>query len=124
MKFTKELYNISEVCSIIGVKVPEHIKTNNKLSRIGSGEFDIIRQSSHDGTLIFTIQLLARSVEPLLNKTAFYTEANMDGVTDVEYEIGLISLATVFGLVNLPVGNCKGEKQRVRIPVRCNLIRN
>jgi len=123
MKFKKELYNINEVCDMLRVKVPDHIKTNNKLNRAGNGEFDIIRQSSHDGTLIFTMQLLARSVEPLLNKTAFYTESNMDGVIDIEYEIGLISLVTVFGLVKLPVGNCQGEKQRVRIPVKCKLIR-
>jgi len=124
MEFRKEYYTIDEVCNMYGIETPKHITTNVKLSRLNVGQFDIVRQSSHDGTLIFTKEILGRAIENLINKTAYYKKDNMEGVTDVQYEIGLISLATVFGVVDLPAGRYPGEKQRVRIPVKCTLISN
>lgn len=124
MDFRKDYYTIDEVCNIFGIETPKHITTNPKLSRVNEGQFDIVRQSSHDGTRIFTIELLGTAIENLVNKTAYYKGDDMDNVIDIKYEIGLISLATVFRIVNLPVGRFEGETQRVRIPVKCNLIRN
>jgi hypothetical protein len=124
MEFRKEYYTIDEVCKMYDIEVPSHIKTNEKLSRVNDAQFDIIRNSTHDGTLLFTRELLGRAIENLVNKESFYKGDNMEGVTDIEYEIGLISLSTVFGTVDLPVGRYPGEKQRVRIPVKCKLIRN
>lgn len=124
MDFKKECFTIDEVCKIHGIETPKHITVNKKLSRLNEGQFDIVRQFSHDGTLMFTKELLGKAIENLVNKTAYYKGDNMDGVTDIEYEIGLISLVTVFGVVDLPAGRYLGEKQRVRIPVKCKLIRN
>ena len=124
MDFKKNYYTIDQVCNMYGIETPKHITTNPKLSRVNEAQFDIVRQSSHDGTLIFTKELLGRGIENLVNKTAYYKGDDMNGVVDIEYEIGLISLATVFGIVDLPVGKYQGEKQRVRIPVKCKLIRN
>lgn len=124
MEFRKEYYTIDEVCNMYEIETPKHITTNEKLNRLNAGQFDIVRQSSHDGTLIFTKELLGIAIENLINKTAYYTKDNMEGVTDIQYEIGLISLATVFGVVDLPVGRYQGVRQRVRIPVKCILIRN
>lgn len=124
MEFRKDYYTIDEVCNICGIETPKHITTNPKLSRVNEAQFDIVRQSSHDGTLIFTKELLGRGIYNLVNKTAYYKGDDMNGVVDIEYEIGLISLATVFGVVDLPAGKYQGEKQRVRIPVKCKLIRN
>jgi len=124
MKFRKETYTIDDICRICDIEVPSHIKTNKKLSRVNDAQFDIIRQSSHDGTIMFTSELLCGSIENLINKQSFYKDDNMKEVIDIEYEIGLISLSTVFGEVDLPAGRCFGQKQRVRIPVKCKLIRN
>jgi len=50
----------------------------------------------------------------------------MNGVIDIQYEVGLISLATVYGLVKLPSGVFPGEKTKSKnfctmyiIPRRC-----
>ena len=123
-KFDKEQYTIDEACEMLGIKAPSHIKTNPKLSRVNNAQYDIVRQSSHDSTLIFTLELLGSAVENLINKESCSKSDDMEGVTDIEYEIGLISLATVFGTVDLPAGKFPGVKQRVRIPVKCKLIRN
>jgi hypothetical protein len=122
--FKKQLYTIEEVCTMFNIDCPKHIKTNPKLSRINDAQYDIVRQTSHDGTLLFTRELIGKAVENLINKNSYFKDDNIEGVTDVEYEIGLISLATVFGKVDLPIGKYPGEKQRVRIPVKCNYIRN
>lgn len=124
MIFNKETYTISDVCKMLGLHCPEHIKTNPKLSRVNNAQYDIIRSCAHDGTYLFTYELLYDAIKNLLFKTSYYTEDNMDDVKDVEYEIGLISIATVFQNVDLPCGNYPGEKQRVRIPVKCKLIKN
>jgi len=107
MKFKKQLYTIEEVCSILDMDCPSHIKTNPKLSRVNDAQYDIVRQSAHDGTLLFTIELFGRAIKNLVNKLSYFKGDNMEDVIDVEYEVGLISLATVFGnLMVSPALHC------------------
>ena len=124
MDFEKNQYTIDEVCKMCGIEKPKHITMNKKLSRINNAQYDIIRQSSHDGTALFTLELLVDAVKGLINKESYFKSDNIDNVFDIEYEIGLISMVSVFGKVDLPCGNFRGMKQRVRIPVKCKLIRN
>lgn len=123
MKFRKELFTADVIWTMYGIETPKHIRTNAKLTRLNGGQFDIVRECSHDGTLLFTKELLGKAIESLVNKTAYYKLDNMESVVDIEYEIGLISIATVFGRVELPAGKYPGERQRVRIPVKCILKR-
>lgn len=122
MKFSKKYYSVEEVCEMYNIEMPEHIKTNEKLRRHNGGEYDIVRNMSSDGTAIFEKQLLGNVIERLINKETYFIKKDMTDVIDIEYEVGLISLATVFGKVELPIGIYPGMKQRARISVKCKLI--
>jgi len=108
---------------MFGIICPGYIKTNPSLSRRNRGQYDIVRTSKHDGTLIFTKELLGKTIENLLNKKSYFKKINITDAKDISYEVGLISLATVFGMVDLPGGKHLGERQRARIPVKCTIVR-
>ncbi len=123
MKFKKEYVNPESVCvNMMGIALPEHITINPNLTKKTGAQYEIIRGSSHDGTLLFTCQLLAKCMEPVVNKKSYWKGQNLEGVKDVKYEIGVISMATVFGRVKVPAGEINGERQRVRMAVKCTLI--
>jgi hypothetical protein len=124
MKSKRQYYTINEVCKMFGFKCPEHIKTNPDLTRLNGGQYDIVRGSKHDGTLIFTIELLERVIKPLINKESYFKEMEIEFelAKDVTYEVGLISVATIYGMVDLPIGRCHGQRQRARLPVKCTII--
>ena len=121
--FRRELINPTEIFNQYDLKT-DHITINPDLSRINGGQYDIIRESTHDGTLIFTTELLNRTIERVVNKESCFTEDWPDErVIDIHYVIGLIRLSTVYGQVDLPAGKYPGEKQRARMPVKAILIR-
>ena len=71
MKFRKELFTADVIWTMYGIETPKHIRTNAKLTRLNGGQFDIVRECSHDGTLLFTKELLGKAIEILINKTAY-----------------------------------------------------
>ncbi len=87
-------------------------------------EYDIIRGSSHDGTLIFTYENINRCLESLLNKESFFkpTEPNWDAVADIKYEVGDIEVVSEFKKADIPHGYAPCVHETVKIPVRCEYI--
>ena len=87
-------------------------------------QYDIIRGSSHDTTLLFTYKNIDRCLEPLLNRKSFFkdNEPNWDDVIDIKYEIGNIEIIDDFKTVDLPCGKVRGVEQIVKIPIRCEYI--
>lgn len=79
------------------------------------------RKTTHDGTLIFTLEALIDAMTRLVEKRTYYkpSEPDWSRVRDIRYTIGLARLATVFGLVDLPCGRFPGQRERITIPVRC-----
>ena len=112
-----------EAFKYFGLEMPEWITFNPKLTKRNGAQYDIIRQTTHDGTLFFEKELIGRTIENLANKSSFCKIDNQEGVIDRKYEVGYISIATVFGIVELPIGKCPGEKQRARLPVKCTVVR-
>jgi hypothetical protein len=106
---------------MFGLECPEHITTNPLLNCRNDGQYQIVRTMKHDGTAIFTKELLGSVIENLVNKRSYFKEINISQATDISYEVGLISLATVYGTVDLPAGSFPGEIQRARIPVKCTI---
>lgn len=117
---TRELLNPVDVIENMGFDA-SHIKFNPNLSRVKDAQYDIIRQSTHDGTLAFTINMFGELLEPLINKCSHHTEQEIKGVTDVKYEVGYIRHSVVYGEVELRSGKYPGIKERVRVPVKCIL---
>lgn len=86
-------------------------------------DYQIIRQSSHDGTLIFRDQLIAKALKPLVYKETYcikdITEEQLENVIDIEYTIGNVKLESKYGKVTVGIGGISGVTDTVSIPVRC-----
>jgi len=65
----RNYYTPEEVCRMFGTPgLPDHITYNPNLKRIGEGQYDRIEQSTHDGTLVFTKELLGRVMETIVER--------------------------------------------------------
>jgi len=79
----------------------------------------------HDGTLIFTNNMIRKCLVPLLNKTVYYKpsaeqlKGKKGNIIGINYKIGRMKHAVVFGEIGwiAPGGVCQGQRERVRIPV-------
>tara|TARA_R110000751_G_scaffold152946_5_gene258118 strand:- start:1313 stop:1708 length:396 start_codon:yes stop_codon:yes gene_type:complete len=84
--------------------------------------------SASDGTKIFTIEMLQKSLLPLLNGTSTYRPEepkDWSTVKGINYTIGNISHAIVYGMIYLDCSKTQkysGQRERVRIPVRCEYV--
>ena len=92
-----------------------------------AGQYYIINQCGHDGTLMFTYQMFGESLLRLINrKTCFIpTEPkDWDTVRDIKYTIGPMRHVIVFGRVKLRCSEnpMPGQRERIRIPVICEYI--
>lgn len=86
-------------------------------------EYRIIRSCKHDGTLVFTDNLITEALSLLLNQQSYYkitAPYDFSTVAGIDYEIGEMELKTRYGTVDLPIGRCMGQKDTITIPVRCN----
>ena len=84
-----------------------------------------IEQCGHDGTMYFSFRMMQELLWPILNKTTcFKSKAPTDWsrVIDVKYTVGQIRHVTVYGKVDLRCGRYPGQRERVRMPVQCELI--
>lgn len=93
------------------------------------GDWDIIRWYGHDGTLMFTREMLQEGLINIVNQLSYYkpTEPDWNKVIGINYVIGPMRHATVFGMVKLRCSKTRlypGVKERIRIPVKCEYIRN
>lgn len=122
--FRKQRLNPIEVMKGFGWPT-SHIKFDKNLKRWdGSASYDIVRGSCHDGTLIFTQELLQRALIDIANQRACCLKDDIDSenLGGINYILGDMYLATVFGMVDLPAGRYPGERQRVRMPVKCEYV--
>ena len=96
--------------------------------KAGDRDYWRIEQSGGDGTLIFTIKILQKALLPLLNKTTYYNQtpkADLDRAVDIKYKIGDMWHSTVSGMIYLKCSKghkYPGQKERVRIPVKCEYV--
>ena len=92
------------------------------------GDYSIIRQSTHDGTLLFSLELLQNTLLPVVNMSSYIKgddPVEWDRVVAIRYVVGPLRLVTATGLVTLPASKTHkfpGEKQRTRMPVRATIV--
>ncbi|WP_139154116.1 hypothetical protein [Enterobacter hormaechei] len=101
-----------------------HIAYDSSL-RKADCHYQVIRQTSHDGTLLFTHELLASALAEIAKMHSYSKNLppkHWDKVIAIKYTLGPLWLTTVYGRVNLPAGSYPGEKQRVRMSVVCEYI--
>lgn len=100
--------------------VPRHIVFDPEVRP----QYRIRRQCSHDGTQGFTQELIGKAlIEPIILQGSYYApEEPKEGLKSVKYTVGWLWLLTVVGRVDVPCGRVMGEKQRVVLPVACELV--
>ena len=114
-------------------KIDEHDAIDYTLGHIHYDEsldddydYRIIRQSTHDGTHLFTLMLIGEALEPLVKKGTYcrndLTEDQAKSLVDIEYTIGNIELETVYGTMQKLDGEILGVTDIVTIPVRCHYV--
>lgn len=117
MKVTK-LNTIEEISKVIEINgygkglVLQHIQYDEKVN--DEYDYQIIKQSTHDGTMLFTNSIIQEVLIPLMKKESCHVDYVNKGVKDISYIVGDISLEKSFennkqtDLVKLPV-KCKYE---------------
>ncbi len=126
-KFTKQKFNplelIEKMTGVNSSQIP-HVAYDPTLRRADC-DYRIIRQQSNDGTLIFTHDLLLKTLAPVVEKTSYFKgNPPEEGRTlkDIKYTVGPLWLSTVFGTVDLPAGHYPGQRERTRMPVKVEYI--
>jgi len=88
-------------------------------------EYRIIRGCTHDGTVMFTEELIAKTLVRLVTRETYFRDtepADWSKVRDIRYTVGLARRAVVLGKVNLPCGRFPGQRERIAVPVRCEYV--
>ncbi len=86
-------------------------------------QYEIRRQSAHDGTLLFSMELIRDAMMPLFSRESFYKPMGEFSDKQIpEYTIGAIRVIGVYGQVNVPAGRIHGMRERVIIPVQCRYV--
>ena len=117
----KEISNILSYNGFGEGLVVDHIKYDNSIN--DNFQYQIIRGSTHDGTLLFTKQLIDKALIRLINKESYckgtITEDELKDLKDVKYTIGDIKLDSE-QTTDYKYGD--GIKETVSIPVNVEYI--
>lgn len=124
-QFSKQLRNPIELikqwwpeANIAHISYDESMKNSDR-------DYFRIESCGHDGTLNFTIEMFQKLLVPLVNMQSYHnrnTPEDWSKIERIEYTIGRIKHATVFGTVALRCGNYPGQRESVKIPVKCRYI--
>ncbi len=118
---SRDRFNLDDAMRLIGAKWAR--EPNIVFDPDLKPQYRIRRQSQHDGTLLFSIELLQKALMPLFDGRSYFKPngPTPPGMT-ARYTIGRIKRMSVYGNVDLPCGNYPGERERVVIPVRCDYV--
>lgn len=94
----------------------KYVKYNPNVDK----QYEIIRESRHDGTLIFTKQLILEVMKPVLLQTSYWTLMGepQEDVKEIHYEIGDIDLESTYNESGFPFSTTDVMK----MPVKCKYI--
>jgi hypothetical protein len=123
MKSSKQRYTLDQLFSMLNWHWVEgahkHIIYNPHLVP----QYRIIRQQAHDGTSIFTWEMVQKAMWVLASQNSFY---GPDGPPPegfhMEYEVGTTKLFSMFGTVDINGNKMWGQRQRLIIPVRSKFV--
>jgi hypothetical protein len=93
-------------------------------------DFNVIRQCGGDGTLLFTLEMLQKGLIGIVNMESFCKSkepSDWSKVKSIRYTIGSMKHVTVYGMIKLRCSSeykYPGQRERVRMPVKCEYIYN
>lgn len=86
-------------------------------------QYRIRRACAHDGTLLFSMELMHLAFENLFNRSSYYVPMGPPPAgMQPKYIVGTIKRFSVYRKVQVPAGNIIGERECVVIPVMCEYV--
>lgn len=122
--FRKEKINPIEFMAQYWPKADlSHIEYIPEMKR-SDREYWIIRGGGHDGTQMFTWQMLQDVVMPILRQESVLKAKIIEDPKwiGMRYKIGPILLSTCYGMVDLKCGRYPGQTERARMAVICEKV--
>jgi hypothetical protein len=118
--FEKSRLNLAQLMSQSGAEWLDGCEPHITFDANVEPQYYIVRQTTHDGTCMFSMDMFQSAMQPLLYGLSYYKPMGLppDGC-DVVYTVGEARHVSVFGKVSLPCGRYPGMRERIRIPVKC-----
>ena len=100
-----------------------HITTDASVGMRNS-DFYRCKGSTHDGTLLFTWEIMSRLLAPLVYRESFPVSRPPDWprLKEIKYTIGLCRQAVVSGRFDINGTMMWGQRERMRLPVRVEYV--
>lgn len=98
-----------------------HIKFNPDIEM----EYSIIRSTGHDGTLIFTAEMIRKALLPLVAMHSYFkpTTPNFNKLKKITYTVGwMVHTSEYKEGMELCCGTYPGILEEIVIPVKCEYI--
>ena len=115
----REFLTLDQVALAVHLEMPSHVSYDPGVEQ----QYFLRRGARHDGTRIFTIELLGRALLELANGTTYYKPMGAPSTArQIRYTIGRIRFISCEQMVDLPCGRQPGLRERVVIPVRCEWV--
>jgi hypothetical protein len=87
-------------------------------------QYVIRRASKHDGTFVFSKELMLKALMPLFEKSSFFIpDGYAPNGMEMRYTVGRIKRFSVYGKVRVPVGMILGQRECVLVPVRYRFVK-
>jgi hypothetical protein len=125
MKYEKIWHNPMDI-------IEKHLYGNNishitydENMKFGDRQYYMIKESTHDGTCLFTENILINLLIPLILKTTCFKHtkpADANILKTIKYTLGKIRHAIVFGNFDINGHVMYGQRESVIIPVRCEYV--
>lgn len=126
-QFRREIHNPKELISKLWPAADSsHITYDENLKNCDK-DYWVRRQTGHDGTSIFTIEMFEKAFIEIMNKEAYATNNPPDfgKLKDIRYTIGPMKHVSVYGLIKLKCYETNlypGTRERVRMAVKVEYI--
>ena len=113
-----EQYNPFEIWLSPYVGILKPVTFNPELTK-DNCQYQIIRGYTHDGTLLFTKDIIFQVLDPIIRGYSYYKPDGEDVIVK-GYEVGLITLESEYlEQADLPCGKVPGLRETASLPVRC-----
>ncbi len=103
----------------------DHVTSDTEMHQ---GDYDIVRGSTHDGTLLFTWENLQKVLLPIANMTTARKGDEPDTTRQlnaINYRVGPLRVARIFGRFKLPCSETHkypAQKERMRMSVKVEFV--
>ena len=101
-----------------------HIEYNPHL-KPSAKQYYRAEQCRHDGTVIFTTEMMQKCLAPIINKQTYFkptAPSNLSAVKDIKYTIGMMRYIVIHKRIKINCGYIDGQIERVKVPIICEYI--